>query len=150
MIDNKKFLSYNSAIFQVMKKNKLVLNLFIKQYLKVIIMLKQILTLVSLPRYEISLWKLFYNMVWHVQGYKCFNQLWLLQTCRNSFKLSRWLNLVLRFQSNLYLLFFSFIYWYHNGANLSSKPGPVRELNPGPLAPEARIIPLDQQACRTA
>ncbi len=26
------------------------------------------------------------------------------------------------------------------------KQGPVRELNPGPLAPEARIIPLDQQA----
>ncbi len=26
------------------------------------------------------------------------------------------------------------------------KEGPVRELNPGPLAPEARIIPLDQQA----
>ena len=26
------------------------------------------------------------------------------------------------------------------------KKGPVRELNPGPLAPEARIIPLDQQA----
>ena len=25
-------------------------------------------------------------------------------------------------------------------------PGLVRELNPGPLAPEARIIPLDQQA----
>ena len=24
--------------------------------------------------------------------------------------------------------------------------GPVRESNPGPLAPEARIIPLDQQA----
>ena len=24
--------------------------------------------------------------------------------------------------------------------------GPVRELNPGPLAPEARIIPLDQPA----
>ena len=24
--------------------------------------------------------------------------------------------------------------------------GPVRELNPGHLAPEARIIPLDQQA----
>ena len=24
--------------------------------------------------------------------------------------------------------------------------GLVRELNPGPLAPEARIIPLDQQA----
>ncbi|KRY11322.1 hypothetical protein T01_6540 [Trichinella spiralis] len=23
---------------------------------------------------------------------------------------------------------------------------PVRELNPGPLAPKARIIPLDQQA----
>ena len=27
-----------------------------------------------------------------------------------------------------------------------SKVGPVRESNPGPLAPEARIIPLDQQA----
>lgn len=26
------------------------------------------------------------------------------------------------------------------------KTGPVRESNPGPLAPEARIIPLDQQA----
>ena len=26
------------------------------------------------------------------------------------------------------------------------KRGPVRESNPGPLAPEARIIPLDQQA----
>ena len=24
--------------------------------------------------------------------------------------------------------------------------GPVRDLNPGPLAPKARIIPLDQQA----
>ena len=24
--------------------------------------------------------------------------------------------------------------------------GPIRESNPGPLAPEARIIPLDQQA----
>jgi hypothetical protein len=24
--------------------------------------------------------------------------------------------------------------------------GPVRDLNPGPLAPEAKIIPLDQQA----
>ena len=24
--------------------------------------------------------------------------------------------------------------------------GPVRDSNPGPLAPEARIIPLDQQA----
>ena len=24
--------------------------------------------------------------------------------------------------------------------------GPVRELNPGPLAPKARIMPLDQQA----
>ena len=24
--------------------------------------------------------------------------------------------------------------------------GPVRDLNPGPLAPEARIIPLDQRA----
>ena len=27
------------------------------------------------------------------------------------------------------------------------KGGLVRESNPGPLAPEARIIPLDQQAC---
>ena len=26
--------------------------------------------------------------------------------------------------------------------------GPVRESNPGPLAPEARIMPLDQQARR--
>ena len=26
------------------------------------------------------------------------------------------------------------------------KLGPVRDLNPGPLAPEAKIIPLDQQA----
>ena len=26
------------------------------------------------------------------------------------------------------------------------KVGPVRDLNPGPLAPKARIIPLDQQA----
>ena len=26
------------------------------------------------------------------------------------------------------------------------KTGPVRESNPGPRAPEARIIPLDQQA----
>ena len=29
---------------------------------------------------------------------------------------------------------------------LQKKSGLVRELNPGPLAPEARIIPLDQQA----
>ena len=29
------------------------------------------------------------------------------------------------------------------------KEGPVRDLNPGPLAPEARIIPLDQQAKTT-
>ena len=28
----------------------------------------------------------------------------------------------------------------------SYKKGLVRELNPGPLAPKARIIPLDQQA----
>ena len=28
--------------------------------------------------------------------------------------------------------------------------GPVRELNPGPLTPEARIIPLDQQASTVA
>ena len=27
-----------------------------------------------------------------------------------------------------------------------NEKGPVRESNPGPLAPEARIIPLDQQA----
>ena len=26
--------------------------------------------------------------------------------------------------------------------------GPVRESNPGPLAPKARIMPLDQQASR--
>ena len=30
------------------------------------------------------------------------------------------------------------------------KEGPVRESNPGPLAPEARIIPLDQQAKTTS
>ena len=30
----------------------------------------------------------------------------------------------------------------------SKKVGPLRELNPGPLAPEARIIPLDQAAER--
>ena len=30
--------------------------------------------------------------------------------------------------------------------NCDPKNGLVRELNPGPLAPEARIIPLDQQA----
>ncbi len=30
--------------------------------------------------------------------------------------------------------------------NRHPKQGPVRELNPGPLAPEARIIPLDQEA----
>ena len=28
------------------------------------------------------------------------------------------------------------------------KMGLVRESNPGPLAPEARIIPLDQRACQ--
>ena len=27
--------------------------------------------------------------------------------------------------------------------------GPVRESNPGPLAPKARIMPLDQQAALT-
>ena len=27
--------------------------------------------------------------------------------------------------------------------------GPVRESNPGPLAPKARIMPLDQQASRS-
>ncbi|VEL25678.1 unnamed protein product [Protopolystoma xenopodis] len=30
------------------------------------------------------------------------------------------------------------------------KPGLVRDLNPGPLAPKARIIPLDQRACACA
>ena len=30
--------------------------------------------------------------------------------------------------------------------NGKKKVGPVRDSNPGPLAPEARIIPLDQQA----
>ena len=29
------------------------------------------------------------------------------------------------------------------------KSGPVRDLNPGPLAPKARIIPLDQLAIST-
>ena len=29
-----------------------------------------------------------------------------------------------------------------------AKKGPVRDLNPGPLAPKARIIPLDQRAFR--
>ena len=29
------------------------------------------------------------------------------------------------------------------------KQGPVRDLNPGPLAPKARIIPLDQRALLT-
>ena len=33
-----------------------------------------------------------------------------------------------------------------NGKKIEKKLGPVRESNPGPLAPEARIIPLDQQA----
>ncbi len=33
--------------------------------------------------------------------------------------------------------------------NNQSKEGLVRELNPGPLAPEARIIPLDQTAIET-
>ena len=39
----------------------------------------------------------------------------------------------------------TFIAWQHHPDH-NSKVGPVRELNPGPLAPEARIIPLDQQA----
>ena len=34
--------------------------------------------------------------------------------------------------------------WLSNAAG--KRNGLVRELNPGPLAPEARIIPLDQQA----
>ena len=36
----------------------------------------------------------------------------------------------------------SMISYFH----LTKAPGLVRDLNPGPLAPEARIIPLDQQA----
>lgn len=32
------------------------------------------------------------------------------------------------------------------GKKKKKKNGLVRESNPGPLAPEARIIPLDQQA----
>ena len=31
---------------------------------------------------------------------------------------------------------------------IGKKIGLVRESNPGPLAPEARIIPLDQRACQ--
>ena len=34
--------------------------------------------------------------------------------------------------------------WGHINNDLKS--GPVRESNPGPLTPEVRIIPLDQQA----
>ena len=39
---------------------------------------------------------------------------------------------------------------YHNEKSIRCRKtvvlGPIRESNPGPLAPEARIIPLDQQA----
>ena len=38
-------------------------------------------------------------------------------------------------ETNFFVIFF-----------LLEKMGPVRESNPGPRAPEARIIPLDQQA----
>ena len=36
------------------------------------------------------------------------------------------------------------LYWY--SFQKKQKNGPVRESNPGPLAPKARIMPLDQQA----
>ena len=36
-----------------------------------------------------------------------------------------------------------------NGYCYNSALGLVRDLNPGPLAPEARIIPLDQRASAT-
>ena len=36
------------------------------------------------------------------------------------------------------------LYWY--SCQKKQKNGPVRESNPGPLAPKARIMPLDQQA----
>ena len=35
---------------------------------------------------------------------------------------------------------------FHNEVIPEKKLGLVRDLNPGPLAPEARIIPLDQRA----
>ena len=34
------------------------------------------------------------------------------------------------------------------GKKKKKKNGPVRDSNPGPLAPKARIMPLDQQATR--
>ena len=37
-----------------------------------------------------------------------------------------------------------YLYFYSN--QKKRETGPVRESNPGPLAPEARIMPLDQQA----
>ena len=36
------------------------------------------------------------------------------------------------------------VYW--DSFQKKQKNGPVRESNPGPLAPKARIMPLDQQA----
>ena len=38
------------------------------------------------------------------------------------------------------------LYCYSNSFQKKQKNGPVRESNPGPLAPKARIMPLDQQA----
>ena len=35
---------------------------------------------------------------------------------------------------------------YCDSFQKKQKNGPVRESNPGPLAPKARIMPLDQQA----
>ena len=37
--------------------------------------------------------------------------------------------------------------WLTLKRNIIEYGGLVRELNPGPLTPEARIIPLDQRAC---
>ena len=39
-------------------------------------------------------------------------------------------------------------YDFFNNTLKRKQFGPVRESNPGPLAPEARIMPLDQQAKR--
>ena len=55
--------------------------------------------------------------------------------------------LVITFNKNI--IFFTqrtiFVTKY-NPKKLCIKLGLVRDLNPGPLAPEARIIPLDQRA----
>ena len=38
------------------------------------------------------------------------------------------------------------LFWTITIIDLATKVGLVRDLNPGPLAPKARIIPLDQRA----